>query len=79
MHEVCSAEGSVLMTLLTLADRSWHFRRQGEAEAYSLKVMAIMKDAGSSCLIVYEPLLPPTQLVRNEVPHSITLIEFQLG
>lgn len=77
MHEVCSAEGSGLMTLLTLADQSRHFRRQGEA--YYLKVMAIMKDAGSSCLIVYEPLLPPTQLVRNEVPHSITLIEFQLG
>lgn len=53
MHEVCSAEGSELMTLLPLADQSRHFRRQGEAVAYYLKVMAFMKDAESNCLIVY--------------------------
>lgn len=34
MHEVHPAEGSFDSTLLTLAEWSPHFRRQGEAVAY---------------------------------------------
>lgn len=50
--EVCYAERSDLMIWLFLTLSAWsqHFRRDGEAEVYYLKVMSFMKDAESNCL-----------------------------